>query len=270
MLNEGLKGNPRQVKRFLNAYILRKKLAEVARLNHLEDSVLVKLMVLEYAHFERFNELYGWQASQAGMPEQLQRLEGALDPDEGEPDYEAVSKEVAPKWTTSTLRRWLAMEPRLREVDLRDYFWVARDRLQSVLSGVTLVPPIVRRLLDGLLAEEPGRPEAAVQGAKDLNLDEVDALLELLHRATVQHPEEENGYEALLLLAKARLAGSMEALVTTLRAIPSDLIPAFIGIELDTLLKAQPESKSVLGPVIDQLAETETMVGAAITGVRSG
>lgn len=269
LITEGLKGNPRQVKRFLNAYILRKKLAEVARLSHLQDSVLVKLMVLEYAHFERFSELYGWQASQAGMPEQLQQLEAGLDPLEGEPDYDAVAKEVAPKWATSTLRRWVAMEPHLSEVDLRDYFWVARDRLQSVLSGVTLVPPIVRRLLDGLLAEEPGGPEAAVQGAKDLSPDEVEALLELLRRTTVQHPEEENGYAALVLLANARLVGSMEALVTTLQAVAPDQIPAFVGIELDMLLKEQPESKTVLGPVIDHLAETETGVGAAITGVRT-
>src|SRR5690606_12109144 len=114
-----------------------------------------------------------------------------------------------------------------------------------------------------------GGPEAAVQGAKDLSPDEVEALLELLRRTTVQHPEEENGYAALVLLANARLVGSMEALVTTLQAVAPDQIPAFVGIELDMLLKEQPESKTVLGPVIDHLAETETGVGAAITGVRT-
>ena len=46
-LTEGLKGNPRQVKRFLNALLLRKQLAMAAGLN-IRDIVLVKLMLLEY------------------------------------------------------------------------------------------------------------------------------------------------------------------------------------------------------------------------------
>ena len=50
---EGLKGNPRQVKRFLNAFLLRKQLAQVARLEDIRD-VLIKLMILEYAHLDRF------------------------------------------------------------------------------------------------------------------------------------------------------------------------------------------------------------------------
>jgi hypothetical protein len=56
VLTEGLKGNPRQVKRMLNALLLRKKLAEVAKIN-IKDEVLAKLMVLEYAHLPRFYEL---------------------------------------------------------------------------------------------------------------------------------------------------------------------------------------------------------------------
>ena len=41
-ITEGLKGNPRQVKRFLNAFVLRKQLAEVAKLEYIRDEVLVK------------------------------------------------------------------------------------------------------------------------------------------------------------------------------------------------------------------------------------
>jgi hypothetical protein len=47
LIADGLEGNPRQVKRFLNAFILRKKLAEVARLKDVRDEVLVKLMIPE-------------------------------------------------------------------------------------------------------------------------------------------------------------------------------------------------------------------------------
>ena len=75
MITEGLKGNPRQVKRFLNAFVLRKQLAEVAKLTHVRDEVLVKLMVLEYGHPEQYGQLYEWQASAEGFPEEIQILE---------------------------------------------------------------------------------------------------------------------------------------------------------------------------------------------------
>ena len=57
LITESIKGNPRQVKRFLNAYVLRKKLADVARLSNLKDDILVKLMVLEYTEPKRFKPI---------------------------------------------------------------------------------------------------------------------------------------------------------------------------------------------------------------------
>jgi len=56
VLTEGLKGNPRQVKRMLNAMLLRRKLANVAGIN-IRDEVLAKLMVLEYTYLQRFQEV---------------------------------------------------------------------------------------------------------------------------------------------------------------------------------------------------------------------
>src|SRR6185369_16587995 len=68
LIADGLKGNPRQVKRFLNALMLRKQLAHVARLENIKDAVLVKLMILEYVHPELFAQVYSWQSQQNGYP----------------------------------------------------------------------------------------------------------------------------------------------------------------------------------------------------------
>jgi len=56
-LAEGMKGNPRQVKRMLNAMVLRRELAQTAGIT-ISDDVLAKLMVLEYLQPELFLELY--------------------------------------------------------------------------------------------------------------------------------------------------------------------------------------------------------------------
>lgn len=47
LLNSGLNGNPRQFKRFLNEFELRKRTAELKNIE-IDDQVLVKVMVLQY------------------------------------------------------------------------------------------------------------------------------------------------------------------------------------------------------------------------------
>jgi len=49
IITDGLKGNPRQIKRFLNTFTLRNRLVKVAKLSDFKIDILAKLMVLEYA-----------------------------------------------------------------------------------------------------------------------------------------------------------------------------------------------------------------------------
>jgi predicted KAP-like P-loop ATPase len=58
IISESLYGNPRQIKRFLNTFMLRKKLANVAKIPKFKDDVLAKLMILEYAEPKLFEILY--------------------------------------------------------------------------------------------------------------------------------------------------------------------------------------------------------------------
>ena len=56
MITTILKGNPRQTKRFLNTFILRTKLASVAKID-IDIFVLIKLMLLEYFDTKLFKKL---------------------------------------------------------------------------------------------------------------------------------------------------------------------------------------------------------------------
>jgi len=55
-ITDGLKGNPRQIKRFLNAFWLRRELARVAHIPLVKDHILIKIMVLEYMSNDRFDD----------------------------------------------------------------------------------------------------------------------------------------------------------------------------------------------------------------------
>lgn len=273
LVTEGLKGNPRQVKRFLNAFVLRKKLADVAKLVNVRDDVLVKLMILEYAHSRQFNQLHRWQAGQDGHPTELLRLEEAL-ASAVDTEAEAAAKAVHEEWGSTFVRRWVTMEPALAEVDLRDYFWVARDRLQSTLSEASLVPPFVRRLVEDLLSGNAGRVSRAVSRVKELETDDLDRLYGLIEQHVQRHPDQQEGYDALLELAREDMPGSALALSRALfAASPEDVEPA-VGLDLLTLLKDEPSLREELEPALNRLKRApNTMIGRTLrqsAGQRDG
>jgi len=263
LITEGLKGNPRQVKRFLNAFILRKKLAFAANLANILDEILVKLMVLEYGHTREFRQLFQWQATQDGFPKELKALEDAILPPNGSLDNEEGAKKVDPQWGTTFMRKWLAMEPRLSDVDLRDYFWVARDRLQTTLTGLSMVSPVVRKLFEDLISDTPRR-NRAVKVVVQWSADEIASLFDLLEQQISRHADQKEGYDALRALIEGDIQGSAETLARTLMNCPASVIPPAIGLSVLTLITSKPQLRAILSPCIEFLASTDTIIGRAI------
>ena len=74
-LSRGLRGNPRQLKRFLNTMLLRIATAKRRSID-LDPSILAKLMVLEQSSKD-FQQLFLWQVAQHGAPEELAVAEAA-------------------------------------------------------------------------------------------------------------------------------------------------------------------------------------------------
>jgi hypothetical protein len=201
MITECLNGNPRQVKRFLNAYTLRRKLAEVAKMDTLRDDVLIKLMLLEYAELLRIKELAKWQEEDRGYSTKLKRMEDA------EKSRQTFGKDspagiVPLEWDTERIHRWMALPPFLSEVDLSDYFWLARDRLASSMSGLTMIPPLVRRIFEDLL-KKASRP-AAARIVKDLNPDDCVYLDDLLTRNLTRQPDNPDAFDAFKAMVEVR------------------------------------------------------------------
>src|SRR6266568_1776593 len=78
-LSCGLRGNPRQLKRFLNAMLLRVQTAK-RRGVELDLAILAKLMVLEQVAPKEFQQLFLWQLAGDGAPEELAIAKNATDP----------------------------------------------------------------------------------------------------------------------------------------------------------------------------------------------
>lgn len=297
-LTEGLKGNPRQVKRFLNALLLRRQLAEVADLA-LRDEVLVKLMLLEYLDPSLFDELYGWQAVAQGHPPELATLEaqargeehrsatedGGNAGDAGDsrgdgrkpPRRDEVAARRAEgtgelptgasaRWQAPALRIWLALDPPLADVDLRDYFWVARDRLHGSAAQFAMVPPYVRRLFEQLLSDvAAARTTAAAEAHAHLTPDETAALLGLLESRLRRHPEEFQPIDGLRALVDAQVEGAVRTLLDALRTVAAGSLQAAVAYTLSDMKRSHPDEAATIDDLLRRWAEQypQTRIGRA-------
>src|ERR1700733_408484 len=225
VITEGLKGNPRQVKRMLNAMSLRKQLAAVAKIS-IKEEVLAKLMVLEYSNLPLFQELNQWQAAEKGVPSNLKTLEEEASKAEDDSESSAPEDGLA-KWRTPPTLSWLRMRPPLSGVDFRDYFWLARDRTKSTLAGVTMIPPKVQDALRKLSSDNAGENAQGLKLVPGLTLQELPILLDLLKQDAERHPDRLSPVSILYKLGIQKIPGAGTKLIEVARNIsPDSLIPS--------------------------------------------
>jgi hypothetical protein len=263
LMADGLKGNPRQVKRFLNALMLRRELASVAGLeNAIETNKLVKLMILEYVEPDLFVDLFG-QIDADGRAALLDALESQARKG-GKGKVKEPPNDLLPGWSKAWTTRWAAMEPSLADTDLRDYFWVSRDRLESTFSGITMVPPIVRAVVGDFATGLVPKRQQAVATARGLGADERAAMYKLLEQEIAARPAEPKSYEPLRALAEADIEGAAATLTRVLTTNPAADMPAAVGMWIVTLHQNKPTYRTLLGQAIEQLRGTDTTIGKAI------
>lgn len=143
ILTDGSRGNPRQVKRFINTMALRLAIAEERGFaDELNMSVLAKVMLAERFAPEVFDAL-ARGAADTGFSDELIALESHAASDGAEAVPVKANGKVAPAkkapkaketvqlpdWPNiEWAKRWAGIPPALAEVDLRPYVFVSRDR----------------------------------------------------------------------------------------------------------------------------------------------
>ena len=240
----------------LNAMLLRTKLAGVAGLQ-IKPEVLAKLMVLEYTHPKLFRHLDNWQTTGKGHPEELRRLEEASSQNEKLDDF--------PDWSKPGVQNWLQMEPtNLRDEDLRDYFWVARDRTKSTLSAASMVSPVVNAIYLQLVEGNEGEQLMAANKVPEMDALQVDALLSLLDARIRRHPDEDAAPDALKLLVEKSIEGAGETLINALSHVSRDSLSPSVVQNVATLGRTQESLREPTVTLLRRLAEKpDTGAGAA-------
>jgi len=241
VLTAGLDGNPRQTKRFLNTLVLRVEMAE-ARQVELRRRVLAKLMLLEYFRTETsFRTLAGWQAEQSGIPNELRALEAAVREEirlstasrdggtsEGNfsdraehtsasraPSVTTIVSDQAKQWLDDEwLRNWLLLDPPLEDVDLRPYFYFARDRIGALPGPSQRLSSTARDVLGQLIGKSEPERIAGASRAAELSSADIGAVFQAL--ADRVRRAEDLGADDSPLDSLYRLVGNRKELIVQL------------------------------------------------------
>jgi predicted KAP-like P-loop ATPase len=124
----GIKGNPRLIKRFLNALSIRMAISNAQGVG-VDESALTKLLLFErLAPTAIYAELASAVASDpAGQPLFLSEMEKAT--------RGGTPMDFPPGWDTDFVRGWLDLEPALASLDLRGALYVSREHAPLVTDA---------------------------------------------------------------------------------------------------------------------------------------
>jgi hypothetical protein len=244
ILANGAKGNPRQIKRFLNTLLLRQKTADARGFgDEIKLPVLAKLMLAERFLPSLFDQIATVAVTHPkGRCTDLAALEkvGAADDanppsspskktkavDGKEPKAAAVAtvtpeSAILTEWKSSqSILAWARVQPPVAEIDLRPYLFVTKDKKDyfgpaSVLGHLATV------------AEKLFGPKLSVQALeaelKQLAQPEAEKLFEAVRTKIMSgdtFDTQPAGIEGMVVLVKAQpsLQGS---LIDFLHALPS-------------------------------------------------
>ena len=174
ILASGTQGNPRQIKRFLNALILRQRTAEARGFgDEVKLPTLAKLMLAERFLPRLFDQVAAAAAAASdGNSPDLAALEMAAterkpaakksaekgDGSKAAPKLEAVKgsdSALLAEWLSSpAIKAWAAVQPAIGAEDLRPYLFVAKDRKDyfGAASALGHLAAVVEQLFGGKLA----------------------------------------------------------------------------------------------------------------------
>jgi KAP-like P-loop domain-containing protein len=207
-LYEEYAGNPRQIKRFLNAYWIRTSIAR-SRGVDFEVSAFAKLMILEEVYPSDFRTLLGW-LSAGDLSVRLSELEEG----EGEGQY------------TAQLSRWAALDPSLASLDISPYLLLAASLVGTTVSQDSL-PTHLRDVASRLAAPQDVVRRGAQTEMKNLSIE--DRALLVVHVADLirfQPSHQANLAESLMTVI-GQIPELMASAIPVLRRLPhSEITPA--------------------------------------------
>lgn len=243
VLAQGTSGNPRMIKRFLNALNLRLAVSDARGFGgEIDHGILAKLMLAEFFFPDQFTHIgASVAASDKGSCPDLATLEASLaNGKAGDGAVEAADvapNEIVAEWLTRPgLARWATVQPLIGETDLRPYLFVVNDR-HSFFDGAKPMSAKLRAFLSKLTGGEYVA-RAATAELKQLDNSEAELLFTnlkaklLSERSLMGPPEVAHG---LAVLVEAQ-PGLQLRLVEALEQVASDAFGSWVATKFEAVI----------------------------------
>lgn len=251
VLANGLNGNPRHCKRFLNALTMREKMAKYKNIS-LDRKILAKIMMLEYFKPSLFRKIADQQFSSMGRNDELSLLE--------EKKYDDI-KELKDWQDDIWVQEWCKIRPELGKEDLRPYFYFSRESLNEKYdNNLIKLSPNAEKILLLLLSKSEISRNTAIKENGIVNELEANQILSSIYSNMVSESTINKGlFQSFIEWGKTRKSLFSEML-KYLKLIPGDrisvvFIPFVVGIKnedpevaeiLNKWEKENPKLKTVI------------------------
>lgn len=294
ILATGAKGNPRQIKRFLNTLALRHRTAEARGFgDDIKLPVLAKLMLAERFIPRLFDQIASSAAaSSKGACDDLSALETAIQEEKKPRETEKPSTRTKSKgdgkevpvfeikkptesallteWMSSpAIQAWAAIQPSLMDVDIRPYLFVTKDRKDYF--GATSVLGHLAAIVEQLFG-----PKMAVQALeadlKRLAVLEAEQIFEVVRGRIIgsdSFDTQPPGVEGLTVLVKAHPT-LQSNLLDFLEALPKDRLGPWVVSGWGDAIKGAEANKrlDVLIRTYATEAKNELLKASAVNVLR--
>lgn len=220
-LTDGTKGNPRQIKRFLNTFLLRLAVAEIRGFDtEIVKPALAKIMLAERfwppgAYDQMVQAVVG---SANGKPIEIKQLES---------EREQSETDGRETWTTQpAVKQWATNGQRMAAIDLRPYMMLTRDRRLQFSVASSKLDELVGSLSSG----SPAVITRLADDVKQLRIEDAQAVFDKLAaniRAADDYKNLPQGGLGMGLLAKHHVP-LQRSLVAFARDLPVDRVGTWI------------------------------------------
>lgn len=185
ILSKGLRRNPRLIKRFLNAYELRCKLLAKNDITDSESKyALLKLMLLEMLSEEAFIQLHGFVMNNDSVCPEIIDIEKYALSNEG--------KLPGQEWESGDILSIIRTEPYFSSVNLKELYWVSRDKLVNGMNSNALIPQWIKDVVTAITQEEITTAQIDLKWTEfssNASSQNVSDFISEIERKLIVHPE---------------------------------------------------------------------------------
>ncbi|MCB5237163.1 P-loop NTPase fold protein [Niallia circulans] len=171
VLAQGLNGNPRHCKRFLNSLVMREKMSSYKKIE-LDRKILAKLMMLEYFKPTLFKQIAEFQGNSQELNKQLNELENG----------NLSEANVLKIWNDDKwVEDWCNIDPKFDEVDLTPYFYFSRDSLNNKsFNSLKKLSHNANKIFEQLISGSKSARMTAIKEAINISDYEAVEILQML------------------------------------------------------------------------------------------